>query len=134
MTSRTLLTITAVVAILYGLAFVLIPDTINALYGVPSAPHIALYTRFFGSALLGLGVITWFAKDFRSWDAIRGVLIGIVVTTAIGALIALFAVLTGLSNAMTWTSVLVYALLLVGAAYWPSQGEENSAVGATLAR
>ena len=67
MTSRSLLTITAVVAVLYGLAFVLIPDTINALYGVPSAPHTALYTRFFGSALLGFGVINWFAKDFRSW-------------------------------------------------------------------
>jgi hypothetical protein len=134
MTSRTLLTITAVVAILYGLAFLLVPDNINALYGVPSAPHIALYTRFFGPALLGLGVITWFAKDFRSWDAIRGVLIGIAVTTAIGGLIALFAVVTGLSNAMTWTSVLVYALLLAGAVYWLSQGERNSAVGVTLAR
>ena len=134
MTSRSLLTITAVVAILYGLAFVLIPDTINALYGVPSAPHIALYTRFFGSALLGLGVITWFAKDFRSWDVIRGVLIGIVVTTAIGGLLALFAVLTGLSNAMTWTSVAVYVLLLAGAVYWLTQGEKNSAVGATLAQ
>ncbi|HZZ22740.1 MAG TPA: hypothetical protein VFE60_09260 [Roseiarcus sp.] len=134
MTSRTLLTITAVVAVLYGLAFVLIPDSINALYGVPPAPYTALYTRFFGSALLGFGVINWFAKDFRSWDAIRGVLTGTAVTTAIGGLIALFAVVTGLSNAMTWTSVLVYALLLVGAVYWLSQGEKNSAVSATLAR
>jgi ABC-type Fe3+-siderophore transport system permease subunit len=134
MTSRTLLTITAVVAVLYGLAFVLIPDSINALYGVPSAPHTALYTRFFGSALLGFGVINWFAKDFRSWDAIRGVLIGIAVTTAIGGLIALFAVVTGLSNALTWTSVLVYALLLAGSVYWLSQGEKNAGVSATLAR
>ena len=133
MTSRTLLTITAVVAIFYGLAFVLIPDNMNALYGVPSAPHIALYARFFGSALLGFGITTWFARDSRSWDVIRGVLIGIAVTTAIGGLIALFAVLTGLSNAMTWTSVLVYALLFVGAVYWLSQGEKNSALGATLA-
>jgi ABC-type Fe3+-siderophore transport system permease subunit len=122
MTSRTFLTITAVVAALYGLAFVLIPDNINALYGVPSAPHTALYTRFFGSALLGLGIINWLAKDLRSWDAIRGILIGIAVTTAIGGLISLFAVVTGLSNAMTWTSVLVYALLLVGAVYWLAQG------------
>jgi hypothetical protein len=134
MTSRTLLTITAVVAVLYGLAFVSIPDSINAVYGVPSAPYIALYTRFFGSALLGFGVINWFAKDFRSWDAIRGILIGTAVMTAIGALIALFAVVTGLSNAMTWTSVLVYALLFAGAVYWLSQGAKNSAVSATLAQ
>ena len=90
-----------------------------------SAPHTALYTRFFGSALLGFGVINWFAKDFRSWDAIRGVLIGTAVTTAIGGLIALFAVVTGLSNAMTWTSVLVYALLLVGAVYSALAGREE---------
>ena len=134
MTPRSLLTVTAVVAVLYGLAFLLIPDGINALYGVPSAPHTALYTRFFGSALLGFGVINWFAKDSRSWDAIRGVLIGTAVTTAVGGLIALFAVVTGLSNAMTWASVLVNALLLVGALYSLSQGENNSAVGATFAQ
>ena len=134
MTSRSLLTVTAVVAVLYGLAFLLIPDGINALYGVPSAPHTALYTRFFGSALLGFGVINWFVKDSRSWDAIRGVLIGTAVTTAVGGLIALFAVVTGLSNAMTWASVLVNALLLVGALYSLSQGENNSAVGATFAQ
>jgi hypothetical protein len=132
MTSRSLLTIIAVVAVLYGLAFLLIPDSINALYGVPSEPHVALYTRFFGSALLGLGVIDWFAKDFRSWDAIRGILIGSVVTTAVGGLIALYAVLSGLSNAMTWTSVLVYALLFVGAAYCLSQGEKNPSPIAAL--
>ena len=134
MTSRSLLTVTAVVAVLYGLAFLLIPDGINALYGVPSAPHTALYTRFFGSALLGFGVIDWFPKDFRSWDATRGVLIGTAVTTAVGGLIALSAVVTGLSNAMTWTSVLVYALLFVGAVYSLSQGEKNSAAGATFAQ
>ena len=76
MTSRSLLTVTAVVAVLYGLAFLLIPDGINALYGVPSAPHTALYTRFFGSALLGFGVIDWFAKDFRSLRRHPRVLIG----------------------------------------------------------
>jgi peptidoglycan/LPS O-acetylase OafA/YrhL len=132
MTSRSLLTITAVVAVLYGLGFVLMPDTINAIYGVPSDPHTALYTRFFGSALLGFGVINWFAKDFHNWEAIRGVLTSIVVTTAIGGLIALYAVVAGLSNAMTWTSVVVYALLLAGAVYCLSQGEKApSAIAAS---
>ena len=129
MTSRSLLTVTAVVAVLYGLAFLLIPDGINALYGVPSAPHTALYTRFFGSALLGFGVIDWFAKDFRSWDATRGVLIGTAVTTAVGGLIALSAVVTGLSNAMTWTSVLVYALLFVGGGIFALTGREEFSRG-----
>ena len=55
-------------------------------------------------------------------------------TTAVGGLIALSAVVTGLSNAMTWTSVLVYALLFVGAVYSLSQGEKNSAAGATFAQ
>ena len=48
-------------------------------------------------------------------------------------LIALFAVLTGLSNAMTWTSVLVYVLLLAGEVYSLLQGEKNSALSTTLA-
>ena len=63
-----------VVAVLYGLGFVLIPASMMALYGGPMEPHVILNIQFFGSALLALGVIGWFAKDFREWDPVRGVL------------------------------------------------------------
>jgi uncharacterized membrane protein YfcA len=117
MTVKLYLTITAIVAVLYGLGFVLIPASLVPLYGAPTEPHVILNAQFFGSALLALAVITWFAKDFRDWDAVRGVLVGIVVTDVVGGLLSIWATTTGVLNAFGWSSVIVYVLLLVGALY-----------------
>ena len=126
MTPKTFLAIIGIVAVLYGLGFLLIPEPFNALYGIPPEPHTTLYTRLFGSALVGVGVVEWLAKDFRDWDAVRAVLIANVPLTAIGGLVVLYAVLTGLANALAWTSVLVYALILIGSLYCLMQGEKKA--------
>ena len=121
MTIKTFLTINAILAILYGLAFVLLPGPSSAVFGVASEPHVTLNLQFFGSVLLALGVIFWFAKDFREWEPVRGVLIGSVVADAVGLLINLWGTLQGLTNALAWTSSLVYVLLLAGAFYFLSK-------------
>ena len=117
MTSKNYLLIVAIVAVLYGLAFVLIPGPFTALYGVPPEPHTILAAQYFGSALIGLGVIYWFAKDFADESAVRGVLMGTVASTVIGGIIAIWGEISGAANPLGWTSVVVYALLLLGALY-----------------
>ena len=119
-------TIASVVAVLYGLGFVLIPGSMVALYGGPMEPHVTLNVQFFGSALLALGVISWLAKDFREWDAVRGVLIGIVVTDIVGGLLSIWATITGVLNAFGWSSVIVYILLLLGALYFLWTGSQKT--------
>jgi hypothetical protein len=126
MTVKLYLTIASVVAVLYGLGFVLIPASMVALYGGPMEPHVILNVQFFGSALLALGVISWFAKDFREWDAVRGVLIGIVVTDIVGGLLSIWATITGVLNGLGWSSVIVYVLLLLGALYFLWIGSQKT--------
>jgi hypothetical protein len=70
--AKLLLTINAVIAVLFGLAFVFMPTASLAVYGTPPDPHTALAAQFFGAALIGLGVVSWFARDFGDWDAVRG--------------------------------------------------------------
>ncbi len=88
MSSKLYLTIAAVLAILYGIGFVLIPAKMGELYGVQPEPHAILNVQYFGSALLAWGVIMWFARDL-DWAAVRGVLIGSVVGDAVGGLLIL---------------------------------------------
>ena len=121
MTIKTFLTINAIPAILYGLAFVLFPGPSSAIFGVASVPQVTLNLQFFGSALLALGVIFWLAKDFRDWEPVRGVLIGNVVADGVGLLVNLRGSLQGLTNALAWTSSLVYVLLLAGSFYFLSK-------------
>jgi len=117
MDSKLYLTIAAIVAILYGIGFVLIPGNLLPLYGVDPEPHAVLNIQFFGATLVGLGVIFWLARDFRDWDAVRGVLIGAVVADVIGLLVNLYGTMRGLLNGFAWTSTIVYLLLLLGALY-----------------
>jgi uncharacterized membrane protein YfcA len=126
MTVKLYLTITSVLAVLYGLGFVLIPGSMVALYGGPMEPHVTLNVQFFGSALLALGVISWFAKDFRDWDAMRGFLIGIVFSNVVGGLLSIWATITGVLNGFGWSSVIVYVLLLLGALYFLWTGSQKT--------
>ena len=126
MSSKLYLTIAAVLAILYGIGFVLIPAKMGELYGVQPQPYAMLNIQYFGSALLALGVIVWFARDL-DWAAVRGVLIGSVVGDAVGGLLSVWGISQGLVNAFGWTSVVIYALLLLGALYFLSPGSRKRA-------
>ena len=115
MDSRLYLTIVAVLAVLYGIGFVLFPTQTLELYGVTGQPGAALSIQFFGAALIGIGVISWFAREFKDWDAVRGVLIGYVVYYVVGLLVNFWGTMQGLLNAMAWSSTVLYVLLIVGA-------------------
>ena len=134
MSAKLFLTIVAVLGFLYGLAFVLIPTRVGAIYGVPADPQTALEIQFFGSALIWVGVVSWLARDFRDWDAVRGVVIATAVGCIVGGGVNLLGTFQGLMNGMAWSSTVIYALLLVGALYCLSAGPEASGLTARPAR
>jgi hypothetical protein len=124
---RLYLTIAAVVAIIYALAFLLIPIQASLFFSGFAEPRAVLYLRFCGAAILAWGLIVWFARDFRDWGAIRGVLIASVVGLAVNVIINIFAILDGWLNANAWGSTVVLALLLVGGAYQLAIGTGKTA-------
>src|SRR6516165_3786640 len=84
MNSKIYFTITAVLAILYGVAFLLFPGPSLALYGVTGQPSASLNIQFFGSALISLGIISAFARNFQDWEVVRGVLYGLMIGDVAG--------------------------------------------------
>ncbi len=117
MDTKLYLTIVAIVAILYGIAFVVIPANVVVLYGGPPEPHLLGAVQGWGSSLLALGVIAWFARDFGDWAAARGVLIGLVVLDVVGGILNIWGTIQGTVNALGWSSTVVYVVLLLGALY-----------------
>ncbi len=134
MSAKLLLTIYAIIAVLFGLGFLLIPRALGAVYGMPPLPFAVLNARFFGSTLIALAVVNWFARDFRDWDAIRGVLIADVVGDVFGGAVNLWGTFRGVLNGMAWTTTLIYVLLLVGALYCLRAGPVTSGAAAQPAR
>jgi hypothetical protein len=127
MTAKTFLTIGSIFAILYGLGFLLLPGPSTTMYGAEPEPHLVLLVRYFGSALLTIGVLQWFGKDFRDWEAIRGVLIAITVLNGVGLLLTLWGLVEGLLSATGWSSVVVNAAFFAGALYCLSAGARKLA-------
>lgn len=117
MKASSYLAISGVLGVLFGLGFLLAPQATLPMYGVPTDPHNLMQMRYFGGAMVWVGLIAWLARNVRHGEALRAILQASVVGNAVGALISTWAALSGLQNAMAWSSVLIYTLLLIGALY-----------------
>lgn len=98
-----LLSVAAVLAILFGLAFTFVPGPTLALYGVgaPNAQHL-LSAQFFGITLTAVGLIDWAARNAPDSDARPAIVLGNLTYTIAGLILALIAVLQGTVNAFGW--------------------------------
>jgi hypothetical protein len=118
MNAKQYLTITAVLAVIYGIGFLVIPGRLLILYGTPDPdPHIVLTAQYFGVALLSLGLIVWFVRNCADNATIRGVLIASVIGDVVGLLLTLWGIMQGTLNASGWSTVVIYGLLAIGALY-----------------
>ena len=117
MTIKTFFTILAVLSFIFGVGFVLAPDQVLANYGIERSPA-ALLRRLFGGALLTLGVILWLARDYRDEVAVCAVLVAAVIGDVVNLVVATRGTLAGTTNALGWSTVLIYLFAAVGSGYF----------------
>lgn len=117
MKRETYLAVTGIVGVLFGLGFLLAPAMSLAMYGVPTEPHNLMQSRYFGSALIGIGLVSFLARTTQDAVAVRAILVAGLVSDVIGAAISAAAA-GSLQNQMAWLSVAIYVLFAVGAAWF----------------
>jgi hypothetical protein len=118
MTIRTFFSILAVLSFLFGIGFALAPGEVLSNYGIELSPALALVGRLFGGVLLTLGVILWLARDFRDDAAVRAVLVGALIGDVVNLVVATMGTLSGTSNALGWSTVLIYLYGTLGSGYF----------------
>ncbi len=118
MTLRSFFTVLAVLSFLFGVGFVLAPGQVLANYGIETSPALALVGRLFGGVLLTLSAILWFARDFRDAAAVRAVLLGALLGDIINLVVATLGTLSGTSNALGWSTVVIYLYGALGSGYF----------------
>ena len=114
---RTMFIIAAVVALVYAVGLILMPATLNTMYGMTSDAATQLLAQFFGVGLLTLGLINWLAKDFTGANA-RPLLIAGVIGNAVGVIVSVMGTLSGAMSSTGWSAVVIYLLLGLGWAYF----------------
>ncbi|MEO7138455.1 MAG: hypothetical protein ABI037_12120 [Gemmatimonadales bacterium] len=111
---NTLLLVAGLLALGFGLGFLLVPAAVLPVYGIQPDPATTLMSRFFGAALVQLGAALYLVRDLREAGTQRGLVLAGVVGSTAGLAVALMGQLSGVVNVMGWSTVAIYGLLLLG--------------------
>jgi hypothetical protein len=110
----TLLRLAGLLALAFGIGFLFAPARVLSLYGVAAEPAVVLMARFFGSALVQLGLVLYLIRDVSDPVTRRGVVLGSFLGSLAGFVVSLTAQFWGLVNSFGWSSVAIYGALLLG--------------------
>lgn len=125
MSVKTFLAIMSVLGLLFGIAYLLIPARMGVIYGVAASPAVEMVSRFFGVALLAWAMIAWFAKDFHDESDLRHVIAPSAFAFTAGAVVSAMGTLSGVMNAMGWTSAAIFAFGAIGSFYFMMAGMQH---------
>ena len=118
MSYKMLFVLSAIVAIIFGLGFLIVPDRVLPLLGTTEQYASTLFAaRFFGFAAFGLGLMLWFAKDVTDEKVQRSFGIANLVVSVVGLVLSLYATMAGNAVLRTNVWVPIVLFLLGGLAY-----------------
>jgi hypothetical protein len=118
MRTAVLLMVTTFVYGLYGLGFLLIPHQMIALYGGEIGDIGEFTTRLYGSLLVGVAIICWFARDAQKDDSFHAILIGMFVATLLGGILAAINLSTSATvKNMSYLPMIIQFLLAASYGY-----------------
>ena len=117
MSYRIMFVITSLVTFLLGLAFLIVPSIAIKQFGVDDYASTRMVTQFYGTAMLTLGLVLWFAGGVSDEGAQRGMGIGVLVGAAAGLIVTILATTGGTLRALGWAAMLLYVLVGLGFGY-----------------
>lgn len=127
MVLRYLFYVTALVQLVFGLGFLVIPETVGSQYGGTMNATAVAIGRYFGAALLPLAYVSWMAAGATA-SALKLVIVRVWAVTPVFSLIAtLLANATGVVNvAGAVVNVVLTGVFLIGFGYygWVKTSEE----------
>ena len=118
MTFKLVCIINTVLAVGFGVAFVVAAEPTMAMYATEGAPGLTpgglAIANLLGAAFIGFGVVSLQARDSGDSVARRAIALGFVVGNVIGAVMTIVAITSGVVNALSWSTVAIYTLLAAG--------------------
>jgi hypothetical protein len=117
MTFKALLTIKAIVCVLFGPILLFVPATLLKFLGSSLESGGAFTAREYGAALLGGFLLTLFARNTTAADARRAILLYLLVYDAIGFAVTLASVASGVLNSFGLGIAAVYLFFTLGSGY-----------------
>ena len=115
---KTLLIIKAIVCLCLGVPILFVPNFIYSIFGATLAAGGVFAAREYGASMMGILMLTWFARNSQESDARWAIILALFVYDAIGVIVTLVAILSGALNALGWLVVALYLFLALGFGYF----------------
>lgn len=115
---KTMMLIKAVVCLVFGALLLFIPKTVYSLFGATLGAAGVFAAREYAASLFGNMLLTWYARDAGPSVARRAIVLALFVYDAVGVVVSVIAVLSGVMNALGWAIVLLYLFLTLGFGYF----------------
>jgi hypothetical protein len=100
-----------IVALLFGLGFLLIPVAVGSIYGL-NVQEPEIY-RLLGGAMLGFAISSWLSYKAAGWESVRIVVAMELVWTILGTLVMLYALLFTGFPALGWINAVILAAFAI---------------------
>ncbi len=108
----------AVVALAFGIGFVLFPATVYNVFGVEISPSAIFAGQLFGVELVAVGLLCWFVRNVRDTVIIPKIILALLIADVLGLIVTLMGSLSSVMNTLGWLTVMIYLILVVGYAYF----------------
>ncbi len=120
MSYKTLLVITAIVSLVFGLALMILPAQLFTLYNVEVNAGGIFIARLLGAAFLSYVALNWVGLNVSDASGRLAIVTANLVGNLLGFVISLYGQLRGETgaNALGWSTVAIYFLLAAGFTYY----------------
>jgi phosphate/sulfate permease len=127
MNLKILFIITAVVTLIFGVLFILIPDQVYTWYGINADMQLNYMGGLFGAALVAVGLIAWLGRNAPESDSRKAIVLSFFIADLIGFIVALVAQLHNVVNDLGWLTVGLYLFFTVTFGYFQFFKSKGSA-------
>lgn len=106
--------VTSILATLFGLGFMFIPGFLTNLinFGIEGDGPLAM--RFFGIMVLGVGALTFSARDLEDLKAQKAIALSLFVIYTLMSIFHIWAIFAlGVGNFMLWSIVVLHSVFAV---------------------
>lgn len=119
MSYRILFVINSFIASLAGLAFLIVPARVLEQFGTESRVPELLLARFFGTALVTVGLLLWFAKDISDEQVQKNLAMALLAGAVLGLIVTVIGVspVSGVIRSNGWAAMLGYLVFGLGYAF-----------------
>ena len=117
MSYKWLFVLNALVAFVFGVAFLVVPVMALQRFGVDEYASTRLVLQFFGTSLLTVGLLAWFAKNISDESMQKGMILALFIGSLAGLVMSVIGMAAGAIRFLGWLAIVIYGVFALGYAF-----------------